>query len=184
MKTPSRASVAAARAHSHLVLVGLPGAGKTTVGAPLAQALGRLFVDLDAEIERREGKTVREIFAELGEPHFRKREREITRKLRDREPLVIAPGGGWVADPANIALLKPPARLVYLKVRPSVALARLGKVRGTRPLLSRPDPLAEISRLLEERRAAYESADMTVDTELYDLQGVIAKIGELASADG
>lgn len=172
------------RMKSHLVLVGLPGAGKTSVGKPLAEALGCPFVDVDAEIERREGKTVREIFAELGEPHFRKREREITKNLRDKPPAVVAPGGGWVADPANIALLKPPARLVYLKVRPSVALARLGKLRGTRPLLSRPDPLAEITRLFEERRAAYESADMAVDTELFDLQGVIGKIVELASAGG
>jgi len=169
---------------SHLVLVGLPGAGKTSVGKPLAEALGCPFVDVDAEIERREGKTVREIFAELGEPHFRKREREITKNLRDKPAAVVAPGGGWVADPANIALLRPPARLVYLKVRPSVALARLGKLRGTRPLLSRPDPLAEITRLLEERRVAYESADMAVDTELFDLQGVIGKIAELASAGG
>jgi len=169
---------------SHLVLVGLPGAGKTSVGKPLAEALGCPFADVDAEIERREGKTVREIFAELGEPHFRKREREITKNLRDKPAAVVAPGGGWVADPANIDLLRPPARLVYLKVRPSVALARLGKLRGTRPLLSRPDPLAEITRLLEERRVAYESADMAVDTELFDLQGVIWKIVELASAGG
>ena len=169
---------------SHLVLVGLPGSGKTTVGKPVAEKLGCPFLDIDAEIERREGKTVREIFAELGEPHFRKREQQITREVRDKPPLVVAPGGGWVADPANIALLRPPARLVYLKVRPSVALARLGPFRGTRPLLSRPDPLAEIKRLLDERRAAYESADMAVDTELYDLQGVIDLVAELASAGG
>src|SRR6185503_21374153 len=87
---------------SHLVLVGLPGAGKTSVGKPLAEALGCPFVDVDAEIERREGKTVREIFAELGEPHFRKREREITKNLRDKPAAVVAPGGGWVADPATL----------------------------------------------------------------------------------
>lgn len=169
---------------NHLVLVGLPGAGKTTVGKPVAERLGREFVDLDAEIERREGRSVREIFGEFGEAHFRKRERAVTEELRSRSALVIAPGGGWVADPANIALLKPPARLVYLKVRPEAALKRLGGAKGTRPLLSRPDPLGEMRRLFEERRSAYESADLAVNTELYDLQGVIAKVVELALAAG
>lgn len=169
---------------NHIVLVGLPGAGKSTIGRLVAEQLKREFVDLDAEIERREHRTVREIFGEFGEAHFRKRERELTAELRERSGLVIAPGGGWVADPANIALLRPPARLVYLKVRPEAALKRLAGVKGTRPLLSRPDPLAEMRRLLDERRAAYESADLAVNTELYDQQGVIAKIVELALAPG
>jgi shikimate kinase len=168
----------------HLILVGLPGAGKTTVGRPVAEQLGIEFVDVDAEIERREGRTVREIFGEFGEAHFRKREREITAQLRDRTALVVALGGGWVADPANIALLRPPGRLLYLQVRPELALKRLARLKGTRPLLARPDPLAEMRRLLSERRAAYESADLAVNTELYDLQGVIAKVVALALAAG
>jgi shikimate kinase len=168
----------------NLILVGLPGAGKTSIGKRVAEQLGREFVDIDAEVERREGRSVREIFGEFGESLFRKRESAITAELAHKHGLVIAPGGGWVADPANIALLRPPGRLVYLKVRPEAALRRLAGVKGSRPLLSRPDPLAEMKRLFDERRAAYESADLAVNTELHDLQGVIAKVVELALAAG
>jgi shikimate kinase len=165
----------------HLSLVGLPGAGKTTIGQAVAQKTGRTFLDLDLEIERREGRSISDIFGEKGEAYFRKREREVTEELALVGNMIVAPGGGWVADPEVVALVRPQSRLVYLKVSPATALKRLGPMRMVRPLLSRPQPLDELNRLLAARRTAYESADHVVDTELLDIQRVIQKVAELAS---
>lgn len=165
----------------HIILVGLPGSGKTTVGQAVAQKLTRTFLDLDQEIERREGRSVSQIFGEKGEAYFRKKEREVTEELTLVGNMIVAPGGGWVADPENVALVRPPAKLVYLRVTPATALKRLGPMRLMRPLLSRPDPLGELTKLLEARKAAYEAADFVVSTELFDLQKVIQKVTELAS---
>jgi shikimate kinase len=87
----------------HLILVGLPGSGKTTIGAMLAERLGRTFLDFDAEIERREGMPVASIFAQRGEQAFRVLERKLTEELRDVGNMVVAPGGGWAADPSVVA---------------------------------------------------------------------------------
>jgi shikimate kinase len=166
----------------HLILVGLPGSGKTTVGQAVAAVTGRTFLDLDLEIERREGRSISQIFGENGEAYFRKRERELTEELTVVGNMIISPGGGWVTQPENLRLVRPPGILVYLRVRPDTALERLGPMRLLRPLLMRPNPLAELERLLEERREAYESADQVVNVELYDQQRVIEKVTELALA--
>jgi shikimate kinase len=165
----------------HIIFVGLPGAGKSTVGRAVAERLGRGFLDLDREIERREGRSISEIFAERGEHYFRGQERELTEALRSMGDLVIAPGGGWITNPEVVALLRPPGRIIYLKVRPASALARLGPERAQRPLLMRPDPLGELTRLLKEREPMYGLADHTVDTERLEPQQVIDKVAELAS---
>ncbi len=168
----------------HFILVGLPGSGKTTVGQAVAAQTGRTFLDLDQEIERREGRTVSEIFGENGERYFRQRERDLTEELALVGNMIISPGGGWVTHPDVINLVRPPSQLVYLRVRPETALERLGPMRMIRPLLMRPDPLAELERLLEARREAYESADHVVNVELYDFQRVVEKVAELASGRG
>ena len=147
------------------MLVGLPGAGKTTIGRRVARELAVPFLDLDAEIERVEGRTVAEIFATHGEPYFRERERAVTGGLRERPPMVVAPGGGWVIDPTNPALLRPPARIIYLRVSPKLAVRRMGAGVRRRPLLAGPDPVGALERLLAEREAAYATADATVHTD-------------------
>ena len=164
----------------HVVLVGLPGVGKTTVGAGAAERLGLPFLDFDSEIERREGARVARIFKVRGERYFRALERALTAELAGAEPMVLAPGGGWVKDPVNLALLRPPSRIIMLAASPETAMARMGADHATRPLLDRPDPIAVIRELAESRRTAYESADAVVDTEVLDLQGVIARVVELA----
>jgi shikimate kinase len=165
----------------HLILIGLPGSGKSTVGRAVAAALGWPFVDLDAEIVAREGRSIASIFASDGEPRFRELEREATIRLRDASPSVVAPGGGWVTSPETVALVCPPARMTYLKVSPETALRRIRRTVRLRPLLRR-DPLVALRRLLERRRASYERADLTVDTELLGMQEVTQRIVALARA--
>src|ERR1700716_2849397 len=89
----------------HLILVGLPGAGKTTVGALLATALGRSFLDFDTEITRREGMSIPEIFGQRGEEHFRHLEHELTEELQEVGNMILSPGGGWVTHAETVALL-------------------------------------------------------------------------------
>jgi shikimate kinase len=172
----SQPGSAADPALPHLILVGLPGAGKSTVGAALARELGRTFLDFDAEIVRRQGMSIAEIFAQRGEPSFRELEHALTEELRELGGMVLAPGGGWVVRPDTVALIRPPARMIYLRVRPRTALNRMGRSVATRPLLGRPNPAAELERLLEQRRGAYESSDVVVDVERVAISEVVRRI--------
>ena len=165
----------------HLILVGLPGAGKSVVGEALATRLMRSFLDFDREIERRESASISEIFAIRGEHYFRQQEIELTLELRQCGNMVVAPGGGWVINQGVVDIIRPPAKLVYLKVKPETALKRLGTQRTARPLLSRPDPLGELRRLLRDREKLYEAADFVVSTEVLDTNRVVDKLVELAS---
>ena len=166
----------------HHVLVGLPGSGKSTVGAMLAAKLGRTFLDFDVEIERREGMPIGQIFGERGEAAFRQLERKLTEELKDFGNMIVAPGGGWIADPDVVALIRPPARLIYLRVRPETALKRLAGAVGGRPLLNRPDPLGELTKLFEARRAAYQGADIEIGAELLTPEQVTEQIVAKLSA--
>jgi len=152
---------------AHIVLVGIPGAGKSTVARALAARLQWPFVDVDDEIAAREQMSVRDIFATRGEAHFRALEREATERLALAEaPAVVAPGGGWITVPGLVELVRPPARLIWLRVSPERALERLGKGVEARPLLSGRDPLAALTAILTAREAFYLQADHTVSVEL------------------
>ena len=171
-----------------LVLVGLPGAGKTTAAEALSLQLGWKHLDLDREIEHREGRTVAEIFAADGESAFRALERDVTRDIAIRangsagsaSGLVMAAGGGWMANREAVAHLRPHARIIYLRVSPEIALARLGRGIADRPLL-KGDALGALTLLLEKRRPVYESADAVLDVEMLDLQQVTSKLYVLAT---
>ena len=169
---------------THLLLVGLPGAGKSTLGTLLARALGLSFVDLDTEIERASGRSVVDIFARDGEHAFRRLEREATEQLRFVEPRVVAPGGGWITQPGVVALLRPPSRVLYLHVSPVTALARMGNEVEARPLLAGEDPLAALAALERERAGAYNTADAVLDTEAVVLQELVSQAAALASSWG
>lgn len=169
---------------AHLVLVGLPGAGKSTVGALVADRLGIPFVDLDVEVERLAGRPVREIFALDGEATFRAMEREATRRLVERSPTVVAPGGGWITQPGTVALLRPPGRIIHLRVSPPTALLRMGASVGLRPLLAGDDPLAALEALEGARRSSYATADAVLDTETLSLQELVVQSAALASGWG
>jgi len=170
--------------HVHVVLVGLPGAGKSTLGARLAMRLAVPFVDLDQEIERAAGCSVADIFARDGEGAFRALERETTRRLAHAPSGVVSPGGGWITQPDVVALLRPPARIIHLSVSPATALARMGNEVGLRPLLMGSDPLARLTRLEQERAAAYATADAVLDAETLTLQELVSKAAALASSWG
>ena len=166
----------------HVVLVGLPGAGKTTAGRIAAGLLRRPFLDFDEEIERREGVAVAEIFATRGESAFRGLELRLTEELAGSPPMVLAPGGGWLTIPGAVALLRPPGRIIHLRLPPAAALARLGAGAARRPLLRVPDPGAAMAQLYERRRGLYEGADAVVDVEVLTAQQVASRIAELAGA--
>lgn len=148
-----------------VVLVGMMGSGKTTVGRRLAAELGRDFVDADEELEARTGRSVRTWFADEGETGFRRAEAELMAALlSEAEPRVVAAGGGAVVTPATRAALRSGALVVWLRAGLPFLVSRAGR-RAHRPLLDEgvEDTLA---RLLEERTDFYaEVADIVVEVE-------------------
>ncbi len=168
----------------HLVLVGLPGAGKTTIGRAAAAQAGLPFVDFDEEIEARTGLSPTELFRQRGESSFRAEELALSRELVGRHTIVVSPGGGWITQPAAREALRPNAWLVYLRVSPAVAAARLGGAASNRPLLADEDPVLALGRLLAARQTLYESADQLVDTEVVDMQQVIDVVAKAARRCG
>lgn len=172
-----------ASAIRHLVLIGLPGVGKTTIGRAVAKRLGRRFVDVDSEVEQLFGKPVTRIFTEEGEDAFRRAEAEVSARLAGaREPGVIAAGGGWVANEAARAHLRPVGRIIYLRVSPDEAVRRMGRGIARRPLLASGDPHAAMSALHERRRLAYEAlAEIVVETGGVPRNAVVTRVLQLVA---
>ena len=168
----------------HLVLVGIPGAGKSTIGELVAKRVGRPFLDFDAEIERRESQSIAGIFAERGEPAFRQMERVLTEEVAELGGMILAPGGGWILDRDGVALLAGRATFVWLKVRPETAIARLRGSAVVRPLLNRPDPLGELRKLLAQREALYAQAQHLINTEIETLEQAVERVASLATGMG
>ena len=161
-----------------VILWGFMACGKSAAGALLARRLGWEHVDLDREIERREGRTIAEIFREQGEPSFRRLEMETTRLLIDRERVVFSCGGGWVTSPEALHLVPPRSLTVWLQVSPEVALSRVrADVDGAvRPMLDRPDPEAAARALLAAREPLYRQADITIPTDGREVDAVVSEI--------
>lgn len=156
----------------HVILVGLPGAGKSTVGSLLARKLRVGFLDFDVEIVRRAGMPITEIFATSGEVAFRRLELALTEEVAVQSAMVLSPGGGWVTQPQAVALLKPRSQFVYLRISPAGAVRRMGRRMSTRPLLQKADPRAELELLLARRRDVYEACEIVIDVEALDAQRV------------
>ncbi|HEU0014415.1 MAG TPA: shikimate kinase [Longimicrobium sp.] len=151
---------------ARVVLVGMMGSGKSRVGAELARRLGWQHVDLDRAIERAEGRPIPRIFAEDGEAAFRALEARETARLADRTRMVLAPGGGWVTNPALPASLGPGTLVVWLRVSAAEAARRAAGEPGSRPLLAGGDPVARLEALLAEREPLYaRAAALRIDTD-------------------
>jgi len=145
-------------------LVGLMGAGKTTVGRTLARLTDKTFYDSDHEIEVKTGVRIPTIFDIEGEPGFRAREVEAIRELTERRDIVLATGGGAVLNPDNRRQLSSHGFVIYLRAAPEELYQRT-RLDRNRPLLQTDDPLARLTALYAERDPLYrEVADMVVDT--------------------
>jgi shikimate kinase len=148
-----------------IVLVGLMGAGKSSIGRRLAQRLGLDFLDADTEIERAAGCTIEEIFARFGEPAFRDGERRvILRLLEERAPIVLATGGGAFMDAETRAAIRNHAIAVWLRAELDVLLRRVAR-RSNRPLLKQGDPREVLERLMALRHPVYAEADLVVESD-------------------
>ena len=146
-----------------IVLVGLMGAGKSTVGRRLAARLGLPFVDADVEIEAAAGMSIPDIFDRFGEPYFRDGERRVIARLMNGDKRVIATGGGAFIDPETRAAILARGYAVWLDAKPSVLADRVSR-RDTRPLLRGRDPLVVLEDLARVRNPLYALAPLRVSS--------------------
>ena len=147
-----------------LVLVGMMGAGKSSVGKRLAQALDLPFRDADEEIERAAGLTIPDIFALRGEGEFREGERRVIARLLDDPPHVLATGGGAFVNPETRALVQKKAVSIWLRADPEVLARRVGR-KENRPLLQGKDTRQVLTELLAAREPAYSQADLIIESK-------------------
>lgn len=167
-----------------VVLVGLMGAGKTSVGRRLARALGRKFLDADHEIETAAGRSVADIFKDFGEESFREGERRvIARILQDERNIVLATGGGAFTDDTIRALILDKAVSVWLNADVDILVERTKK-RNTRPLLKTGDPKTILTKLLEDRTPFYSRADLHIQSGRGPATSVVKRVFDALKAFG
>jgi shikimate kinase len=149
--------------HRTIALVGLMGVGKSSVGRRLASALNLPFRDTDAEVEAAAGRSISDIFIDLGEDAFREGERRVVARLLDQAPHVLATGGGAFMNEQTRALIGSKAVSVWLKADLDVLARRVSR-KDTRPLLAGKDPLAVLQAQADARYPVYSQADIIVET--------------------
>lgn len=162
----------------HIVLVGLPGAGKTTVGKLVADKLGTQVVDIDALVVRKMQMPVSRIFAEHGETKFREVEAEAMRQALAGTPTVITPGGGWAAQPGVLEEVRGSCYVVYLRTM-AVTAAKRSADYG-RPLLMGEDPVEKMRQLLKERDAFYSQAHSELKADVKSAAALADELVHLA----
>jgi len=181
LESRDRAELRAALGQRAIVLVGMMGSGKSSVGKRLAARLGLPFIDADVEIETAAGMSIPEIFAQRGEAEFRDGERRVIgRVLSTRAPLVLATGGGAFMNAETRAKIAELGISVWLKAEAEVLMRRVRK-RSNRPLLQTADPDATLRRMLAEREPVYALADLTLMSRDEPLDIVIE--GAIAALD-
>lgn len=148
-----------------IALLGLRGAGKSTLGARLAEALDVPFVELDREIEREAGTSLSEVFLLYGQGGYRRYERRCLERVLERQDrCVIATGGSIVSEPATFELLLDTCKTVWLKAAPDEHMARVVAQGDTRPMANNPEAMADLERILAGRERLYGQADIVIDT--------------------
>ena len=158
----------------NVVLIGFMGSGKTTTGIKLSYRFRRVVEDTDKLIEKKQGRSISDIFAAEGEEYFRKLETQLLRDLKEsRTEKIISVGGGTPVREENRALLKSLGVVVYLRIQPETVCKRL-KNDKTRPLLQGENPESRVRELLQARKAAYEScADLIIDVDDKDMVTIL-----------
>jgi XRE family aerobic/anaerobic benzoate catabolism transcriptional regulator len=160
-----------------IALLGVRGAGKSTVGAALARKLDVRFVEVDQEIESATGLPLADVFTLHGEAYYRRVEREVlTRLFAEHAPMVLATGGSIVNDPTNFALLKSRATTVWLRATPEDHWNRVVAQGDQRPMAENPHAFEELRALLAARHKLYARADRTIDTSELSVKQVVAEI--------
>jgi len=167
----------------HIVLVGLPGSGKSAVGRLVAEGLPAPLIDIDSLLVREMGKPVSQIFGMVGEARFREMERDAVNAAQGGAPGVIVPGGGWAAQPGQLEAAKASSLVVYLSCQPGTAVKR-SQEGEVRPLLAGVDPVQRMRTLLEEREPFYKKAHHAVDAEHRPAEAIATEIVGLARHHG
>jgi shikimate kinase len=161
-----------------IVLIGMMGVGKSSIGRRLGARLGIPFVDADAEIERAAGMSIADIFARHGEAAFRSGEARVIARLLNSGPQVLATGGGAVMDPATRALIQERGVSIWLSAEFELLLRRISKRKAERPMLQTADSAATLRELLAAREPIYALADLTVQSRDVPHDAVVAEIVE------
>jgi shikimate kinase len=175
----AQASIAAVRVllgRRSIVLVGMMGVGKSSVGRRLAARLGIPFVDADSEIEKAAGMSIPDIFARHGEADFRGGEARVIARLLESGPQVLATGGGAFMNPNTRNAVRAKGVSIWLKAELDVLLRRISKRRNERPLLQSGDPAETLRALLAERAPTYAEADLTVHSSDVSHDAIVADI--------
>ena len=167
----------------HIVLVGLPGSGKSTVGRLVATGLPAPLIDIDGLLVREMGMPVSQIFGMVGEARFREMECDAVNAAQGGEPGVIVPGGGWAAQPGQLEAAMAQTLAIYLRCLPGTAVKR-SEQGEVRPVLAGVDPVQRMRTLLEEREPFYLLAHHTVQAEQAAPEAVAAEIMALARHHG
>ncbi len=162
----------------HIVLVGLPGAGKTTVGKIVAEKLNTQVVDIDALVVRKMQMPVARIFAEHGESKFRLLEAEAMKQAVSGQPMIITPGGGWAAQPGALEEVRGSCYIIYLRTM-AVTAANRSADYG-RPLLMGEDPVEKMRSLLKERDSFYSQADSELKADVKSVTALADEVVQLA----
>jgi shikimate kinase len=176
LQNDATAAVLAALGCRSIVLVGMMGVGKSSIGRRLATRLGIPFVDADAEIEKAAGMSITDIFTHRGEADFRSGEARVIARLLDGGPQVLAAGGGAFMNEGTREAIRAKGVSVWLKADLDVLLRRISKRRNERPLLQTGDPEATLRALLIEREPTYAHADLTVLSREVAHDAIVADI--------
>jgi shikimate kinase len=173
---PSAAAILALLGSRSIVLVGMMGVGKSSIGRRLAARLGVPFVDADAEIEKAAGMSIADIFARHGEADFRSGEARVIARLLDGGPQVLATGGGAVMNADTRVAIKAKGVSIWLSAEFDVLMRRINKRKNDRPMLQTADPAATLRDLLVAREPAYAQADLTVQSREVPHDAIVSEI--------